>query len=64
MIDSKVDFSERFIKRYSMIMGDELEEFLTISRTPLPQYIRVNTLKSSNSEIIKKLGAKGWSFEQ
>lgn len=40
------------------------DEFIEISRLPLPKTIRVNTLKISVEELTKRLSAKGWKLKR
>ena len=53
---------ESFIKRAKELMGEEAEEYLKYTSMPLRKSIRVNTLKISVNDLVKKI--KGWDIEE
>jgi len=55
-----------FVERISKILNNKKdeEEFWKSNETYLPNYIRVNTLKISEPELIKRLEAKGWKLKK
>ena len=55
-------FKENFKQKYAQILGDELEEFLSCSITPLNPVMRVNTLKITKKEMIERIKKKGWEY--
>jgi NOL1/NOP2/sun family putative RNA methylase len=57
----KIEFKPKFIERYSSLT--DWEEFKKISLTYLRRSIRVNTLKISIKDLIKRL-EKTWSLKQ
>ena len=58
---NEITFKPKFIERYSQLTN--WEEFKTCSLSFLNRSIRVNTLKTSVSEL-KKMLEKNWSLEQ
>ncbi|MCD6403953.1 MAG: RsmB/NOP family class I SAM-dependent RNA methyltransferase [Nanoarchaeota archaeon] len=56
-------FKPKFVERYEKLMKD-LDAFLEISKEPLRDSIRVNTLKAKKEELKERLGEKGWKLEE
>ena len=52
---SKVDIDPKFEERYKLILQDKYEEFIKFSLTPLNKAIRINTLKISKKDFLKRL---------
>lgn len=59
--NEKIEFKEEFVKRYSKLT--DWEEFRKYSLSFLRKSIRVNTLKISSTELLKRL-EKNWYFEK
>ncbi|MBR9678928.1 MAG: RsmB/NOP family class I SAM-dependent RNA methyltransferase [Nanoarchaeota archaeon] len=57
------EFKEKFKKKYSKLLGDELETFLEWSLKPLQKTIRVNTNKITRKKLITLLEKKGWTVK-
>ena len=55
---------EAFKSRYAPILGEENEKFIELCKTKLGKAIRVNTLKTSSSELKKRLNELGISLKQ
>jgi NOL1/NOP2/sun family putative RNA methylase len=62
MIEAKPLFKERISKIFNNKKDEE--EFWEINRKELPNYIRVNTLKISETELVKRLEKKGWKIKR
>ena len=58
------EFKEKFKKKYSKLLGDELNDFLDYSLKPLPKTIRVNTNKITKKELVEKLDRREWKFKE
>ncbi len=56
----KIKFKEPFIERYSHLT--DWEQFRKYSLSFLRKAVRVNTLKISIEDCVKRLGAKGWKL--
>jgi NOL1/NOP2/sun family putative RNA methylase len=54
------EYKEEFRKKYSKLLGDDLEEFLEWSLKPLQKTVRVNTNKTTKKELVERLEKKGW----
>ncbi len=52
-----------FLERINLLLGSETNIFLDYLKKPLPKYIRVNTLKISKQDLIKKLKSK-WRIQE
>ena len=52
---SKVDIDPKFEERYKRILQGKYDEFIKFSLTPLNKAIRVNTLKISTKDFLKRL---------
>src|SRR3990167_7415714 len=57
---ANVKWKEAFIRRYSALT--DWESFRKCSLSFLRKAIRVNTLKISIEDCVKRLGAKGWKL--
>ena len=64
MKEWKLDFKPKFLEKYGKLLGDELEEFLSISSKPLKKSIRINTLKVSTGYLVERLKSKGWKLKR
>ncbi|MCW1303677.1 MAG: RsmB/NOP family class I SAM-dependent RNA methyltransferase [Candidatus Parvarchaeota archaeon] len=49
---------DEFLNRIRLLMGEEMDVFIEYCRKPLPTTIRVNTIKISKNELLRKLGAR------
>lgn len=54
------EFKEEFIKKYKLLLKDEIDTFLEYSVKRLPSVIRTNTIKTTPEELKKRLEEKGW----
>jgi NOL1/NOP2/sun family putative RNA methylase len=62
---AKFQPKEEFKKRIERLLGEaDAKKFFEISYFACPDIIRVNTLKISPDELIKRLEALGWIIEQ
>ena len=59
-----MEFKPIWEERQKEIIGDELNTLKEYMKKPLPTSIRLNTLKISREELIKRLEEKGWRFKQ
>ncbi|MBI2044295.1 RsmB/NOP family class I SAM-dependent RNA methyltransferase [Candidatus Pacearchaeota archaeon] len=53
-----------FVERMKLLLGDEYENYVEFLSKPELKSIRVNTLKTSPSELKKMLEEKGWEIKQ
>jgi len=53
-----------FVERIKSLIGDESKIFFNYMTKPLSKIIRVNTIKISKNELMKKLKKRGWEIEQ
>jgi len=56
-------FKPKFVERYGKLIED-LDAFLEISKEPLRDSIRVNTLKMKKKELKERLEERGWKLEE
>ncbi|RLG16503.1 tRNA methyltransferase, partial [Nanoarchaeota archaeon] len=54
-------FKPKFVERYGKLIED-LDAFLEISKEPLRDSIRVNTLKMKKKELKERLEERGWKL--
>ncbi len=59
-----IKFKEKFVERYSQLLGERYEEFRSCSVSFLRKAIRVNTLKIDVPELKERLERKGWQLTQ
>ena len=52
--ESSIKIDPKFEERYKIILGDRYEEFISVSLTPLNKAIRINTLKISKQDFLKR----------
>lgn len=58
-------YKKEIIERYISLIGEkETKKLLEANEKPLQTWIRVNTLKISKQELIKKLSDKGYEFSE
>ena len=60
----KIEFKPEFVKRYKKLLGDRYDEYIKYSLSYLTRSIRVNTIKSTVSEVKKRLKNIGWKLTQ
>ncbi|VVB74940.1 tRNA (cytosine(49)-C(5))-methyltransferase [Candidatus Tiddalikarchaeum anstoanum] len=63
MSSKKPVFKDSFKEYFKKLIGDELDSFINSSMIPLPDSIRVNTLKTSREKLKELLLAKSWVLE-
>jgi len=57
---------EKFVERIKLLLDDEkdVEKFFKMAKSEPRKSLRVNTLKISAEELVKRLKKKGWDVEQ
>lgn len=58
-----LDIPEGLLKRWRAIFGSELEEFIEAIKSPLPESIRVNTIKIPVEEFLNIFSRRGIELE-
>ena len=53
-----------FLERMGNLLGKELEVYLKFIKKPYKKMIRVNTLKISHDELLKRLKKKRWKIQE
>lgn len=55
-----------FLERMKLLLKDEedFQDYLKIIRKPVRNIIRINLLKTSKQELMKRLKAKGWNVKE
>jgi NOL1/NOP2/sun family putative RNA methylase len=57
-------FKPKFKERFRKLLGRELNTFLEYQKKPMKETIRINTLKISREELVKKLESRGWKLKE
>jgi len=60
----KYGYDEFIIRRWLAIFGDETTELIEAMEKGVPSYIRVNTLKISEEDIVNRMETRGFSLEK
>lgn len=60
----KYEPKEEFIERMRNLLGKELDSYLKFIETPYKKMIRVNTIKISRDELLRRLKKKKWKIQE
>jgi tRNA (cytosine49-C5)-methyltransferase len=60
----KIKIKKEYSERYKNLLGKNYDEYLRYSLSFLTRSIRVNTIKSSITEVTERLEKKGWKLTQ
>lgn len=63
-IARKYGYDEFIIRRWLQFFGDEAIKLAEAFERGIPKYIRVNTIKSSETELVKRLNERGFKLEK
>ncbi|MBN1786478.1 MAG: RsmB/NOP family class I SAM-dependent RNA methyltransferase [Candidatus Methanofastidiosa archaeon] len=62
-MDPQTDLSSKFYERYRDLYGPDFKNFLECIDRPLPESLRVNTLKATPEHVIDSLCSKGFGID-